>query len=330
MNNVVGKTPPPFDRGQPFNDLPTLPPPGELETKAVLKRAIAARTALADLKGAGSLIPDQTILIRTLGLQEARLSSEIENVVTTSDQLYRALADDARSADSATREVLAYGRAVERACDALRAGRPLSTTLFEEVASMIRGTDTRVRTLPGTRLASPIAGNVVYTPPHGEQRLRDLLANLERFLYSGDDLDPLVRMAVLHYQFEAIHPFTDGNGRTGRVLNILFLIEHGLLDIPVLFLSRFILERKNGYYRLLRQVTEENQWEHWILYMLEAVETTARQTRDRIRAIRDLIDEWVERVRTEKPSNVESLGCSPTRAAPRECWSPEPLATLPT
>jgi Fic family protein len=289
-----------FDRDKPFNELPALPPPIELESKAVLKRVIAARTALADLKGAGSLIPDQAILVRTLGLQEARLSSEIENVVTTSDQLYRALADDARSADVATREVLAYARAVERGCEAVRAGRPLATGLFEKLASMIRETDARVRRMPGTKLANPATGKVVYTPPDGERRLRDLHANLENFLHADDDLDPLVRMAVAHYQFEAIHPFTDGNGRTGRILNILILIQHGLLDIPVLFLSRFILERKNDYYRLLREVTERDAWEAWILYMLEAVETTSRETHDRIRAIRDLMDEWIERVRTEK------------------------------
>jgi Fic family protein len=289
-----------FDRDRPFNELPGLPPPVELESRAVLKRVIGARTALADLKGAGALIPDQAILIRTLGLQEARLSSEIENVVTTSDQLYRALADD-RTADAATREVLAYDRALQSGRDTVAAGRPLGTGLFEQIASTIRGTETRVRKLPGTKLANPSTGKVVYTPPDGERRLRDLLADLERFLYADDDLDPLVRMAVSHYQFEAIHPFTDGNGRTGRIINILLLIERELLEIPVLFLSRFILARKGEYYRLLQQVTEEGRWEAWILYMLQAVETTAHETRDRIRAIRDLMDEWTRRVRAERP-----------------------------
>lgn len=291
-----------FDRNRPYNDLPLLPPPVELETKAVLKRAIGARTALADLKGAGALIPNQAILMQTIGLQEARLSSEIENVVTTSDQLYRALADDPRAADPATKEVLAYGEALRRGFQAIREeGRPLTTRLFEELVSIIRRTDFGVRRVPGTKLATP-AGEIIYTPPEGEHRLRTLLANLERFLYAEDELDPLVKMAVMHYQFEAIHPFTDGNGRTGRILNILFLTERGLLDIPVLYHSRFILQRRTDYYRGLRGVTEEEKWEDWILYMLEAIESTARHTEGRIRAIRGLIDHWIERVRTERPT----------------------------
>jgi Fic family protein len=290
-----------FDRDRPYNDLPQLPPASELETRAVLKRVIAARTALADLKGAGQLIPNQAILIQTIGLQEARLSSEIENVVTTTDQLYRALADDARSADTATREVLAYGAALRHGDSAIReGGRLLTSRLFEELVAIIRGSDVGVRRVPGTKLATP-AGKVIYTPPDGESRLRDLLGNLEKFLYADDELDPLVRMAVMHYQFEAIHPFTDGNGRTGRILNILFLVERKLLEIPVLYLSRFILERKSDYYLGLRGVTERGLWEQWILYMLEAIETTARHTESRIRAIRGLMDEWVERVRRERP-----------------------------
>jgi Fic family protein len=198
--------------------------------------------------------------------------------------------------------VLHYTEALWHGFEAIRdAGRPLSTRLFEEIVGIIKQTGAGVRRMPGTKLATP-AGNIIYTPPDGEERLRDLRGNLERFLYAEDDLDPLVRMAVMHYQFEAIHPFTDGNGRTGRILNILFLVEHGLLEIPVLYLSRFILDRKSEYYRGLREVTESGRWEPWILYMLEAVETTARHTEGRIRAIRALIDEWVERVRRELPS----------------------------
>ncbi|MEX2609161.1 MAG: Fic family protein [Gemmatimonadota bacterium] len=290
-----------FERSRPYNDLPRLPPPVELETRAVLKRVIAARTALADLKGVGARIPDQALLLCTIGLQEARLSSEIENVVTTSDQLYKALADDERTADPATKEVLAYGRALDQGFRAIRQeDRPLTTRLFEELASTIRGSETRVRRVPGTRLATP-AGKVIYTPPEGEARLRDLLSDLEKYLYMEDDLDPLVRLAVMHYQFEAIHPFTDGNGRTGRILNILFLTERNLLDIPVLYLSRYILERRSDYYAGLRAVTERGRWEAWILYILDAVESTSRHTENRIRAIRSLMDHWIERVRSERP-----------------------------
>lgn len=291
-----------FHRDKPFNDLPPLPPQVELETRAVLKQLIRARTALADLKGAGSLIPNQSILLQTLGVQEARLSSEIENVVTTSDQLYRALADDPRSADAATKEVLYYNDALRFGFESIRnQGRLLTTRLFEEMVGIIKRTDAGVRRVPGTKLATP-TGDIIYTPPEGESRLRDLLGNLETFLYAEDELDPLVRMAVMHYQFEAIHPFTDGNGRTGRILNILFLVERGLLDTPVLYLSRFILERKTEYYRGLRNVTESGQWEPWILYMLEAVENTARHTEGRIRAIQSLLEHWIDLVRRDLPS----------------------------
>lgn len=291
-----------FDRDRPYNDLPRLPPGVELESRAVLKRVISAQAALASLKATGALIPNPSILIQTIGVQEARLSSEIENVVTTSDRLYRALADDARTADAATKEVLSYNEALWHGFQAIRdTGRPLATRLFEEIVSIIKHTDVGVRRVPGIKLATA-AGDIIYTPPEGEQRLRDLLANLEGFLHGDDDLDPLVRMAVMHYQFEAIHPFTDGNGRTGRILNILFLVGRGLLDLPVLYLSRFILERKSDYYRLLRGVTEAGEWEAWVLYMIEAVETTARHTEERIRAIRGLMDEWGDRVRRERPS----------------------------
>lgn len=290
-----------FDSASPYNDLPPLPPKAELETKAVLKRAIGARTALADLKGAGALIPNQSILMETIGLQEARLSSEIENVVTTTDQLYRALTDSTHLADPATKEVLAYGEALERGYQQIRLkGRPLSTSLFEELVTIIRLAQTGVRHMPGVKLMNPV-GEIIYTPPEGENIIRSHLANLEQFLHGDDDLDPLVRMAVAHYQFEAIHPFTDGNGRTGRIVNILFLVERGLLEIPVLYLSRFILQRKTEYYRGLRSVTEHGDWETWILYMLEAVEATARHTEGRVRAIRALMDEWVSRVRSELP-----------------------------
>lgn len=290
----------PFDRDRPYNELPPLPPKTELETNRVLKRAIAARTALADLKGAGALIPNQAILIQTIGLQEARLSSEIENIVTTTDELYRASADASGATDSATKEVICYGNALWNSYEAVHAGRPLSTRLFEDIVAIIKGTNAGVRRVPGTKLANA-SGEIIYTPPDGETRLRDLLGNLEQFLYATDDLDPLVKLAVMHYQFEAIHPFTDGNGRTGRILNILFLVERGLIEIPVLYLSRFILERRIEYYRGLRGVTEEGKWEEWILYMLEAIEATSRDTERRVRAIRGLMDQWIDRLKRDLP-----------------------------
>lgn len=291
-----------FDRNQPYNDLPSLPPPVELETKAVLKRAVAAHRALADLRGTAARIPNQSILINGIVLQEARLSSEIENIVATQDDLFRAAADGDGKADAASKEVLRYREALWTGFERLR-NRPLTTNLFVELVRVIKNTDLGVRAVPGTKLANPASGQVVYTPPEGQALLRDKLANLERFLYPDppDDLDPLVRMAVMHYQFEAIHPFTDGNGRTGRILNILWLVEQGLLDIPVLYLSRYILARRNDYYAGLRGVTETGAWEPWVLYMLDAVEQTASETRERVQRILALMETVRQEIQAKAP-----------------------------
>ena len=291
----------PFDPQRPHNDLPLLPPAIELETKAVLKRAIAANKALAELKGAGELVPNQAVLIQSIGLQEAKLSSEIENIVTTNDELYRAFANQGQQAEPHTKEVLRYNDALWHGFDAIKnQNRPLTTNLFEELFQQIKQSRAGVRKTSGTKLAST-TGTIIYTPPEGESILRDKLANLERFIYAEDELDPLIKLAVIHYQFEAIHPFTDGNGRTGRILNILYLIEVGLLDLPILYLSRYIIDNKNKYYAGLRKVTEKGEWEGWILYILAAVEHTARATRERILAIRDLLLKDVEKVKNQLP-----------------------------
>lgn len=288
-----------FDPHRPYNDLPLLPPP--VETKAVLKKAISANKALAELKGAGELIPNQTLLIQSIGLQEAKLSSEIENIVTTNDELYRAFADEGQRTNPHTKEVLRYQDALWHGFLAIRqARRPLATRLFEELFQIIKETSAGVRQTPGTKLANTL-GEVIYTPPEGETVVRDKLANLESFLYAETDLDPLIKLAIIHYQFEAIHPFTDGNGRTGRIINILYLIEAGLLDIPVLYLSRHIIDHKSDYYAGLRRVTGENAWEPWIVYMLHAIEQTAQTTRGRILAIRDALNESIERIRHDLP-----------------------------
>lgn len=290
-----------FDSQKPYNGLPLLPLPVDLETKPVLKQAIAANKALAELKGAGELVPNQSVLIQSIGLQEAKLSSEIENIVTTNDELYRAFANQGEKADQHTKEVLRYNDALWHGFDAIKNGnRPLSTNLFVELFQIIKQSAAGIRKTPGTKLANG-AGEVIYTPPEGEAVLRDKLANLERFIYDDDGIDPLIKLAVVHYQFEAIHPFTDGNGRTGRILNVLFLVEQGLLEIPVLYLSRYIIENKNAYYTGLRRVTENGEWEAWILYVLGAIEQTARETRKRILAIRDLMNSDIERVKAELP-----------------------------
>jgi Fic family protein len=284
---------------RPYNELPSLPPPVELETKPVLKQCITARAALAELKQAAELIPNPAMLINTLPLLEARASSEIENIVTTADKLFRHLQADT-GADAATKEALRYRRALLEGVQALKT-RPLTTRTAESICTQIKGIEMRVRRVPGTALANDATGEIVYTPPDGEARIRDLLANWERFLHDEESLDPLVRMAAAHYQFEAIHPFTDGNGRTGRVLNSLFLVEHGLLPLPILYLSRYIIANKADYYRLLLAVTRDGTWEPWLLYMLRAVEDTAAWTTAKIGAIRKLADHTTEHVRRKLP-----------------------------
>ena len=291
-----------FDLARPYNDLPRLPPRADIETRAILKACIGARAALAELKTTGELIPNQAILINTIPLLEARASSEIENIVTTADRLFRFAQneDDAR-ADPATKEALRYRTALRQGFLSLEK-RPVGTGTAVDVCRTIRGVDLDIRRVPGTALTNQTTGKVVYTPPQGETLLRDLLANWERFLHEHADVDPLVRMAVGHYQFEAIHPFTDGNGRTGRILNLLFLVGEGLLDTPVLYLSRAIIRRKPEYYRLLLQVTRTDRWEPWLLFMLAAVESTARWTTGRIRMIRELNEETAALVRKRAPA----------------------------
>jgi Fic family protein len=290
----------PFRPDRPYNDLPGLPPAAELESRAVLKALISARAAVAELNAAVGLIPNPTILINTIPILEARASSEIENIVTTTDRLFRLAADDAVPSDAASKEALRYRTALWHGSELL-ATRRVSTNLAAAVCTVLRGIDTDVRRVPGTALHNLATGVTVYTPPEGEDRLRTLLANWERFLHDAGDLDPLVRLAAGHYQFEAIHPFDDGNGRTGRILNLLFLVEQGLLASPVLYLSRAIIRNKADYYRLLLEVTTRDAWEPWVLYMLEAIGETARWTTGKIRAMRELLRAAAAFVRDRAP-----------------------------
>jgi Fic family protein len=284
---------------QPYNSLPLLPPTCELETRAILKRCITARAALAELKQAAGLIPNQDILINTMPLLEAKDSSAIENIVTSTDKLFQFVHSDSQ-ADPATKEALRYRTALYRGFQSL-AQRPLCTATAVDICRTTKGVDMDIRRTPGTRLANNRSGEVIYTPPEGEANLRELLANWERFLHNEVELDPLVRMAVGHYQFEAIHPFTDGNGRTGRIINILYLIQQDLLGLPILYLSRHIIAHKADYYRLLLDVTRDAAWEPWILFMLQAVEETARWTTAKIAAIRALSDHTTAHVRDRLP-----------------------------
>lgn len=293
------------DPKQPYNDLPLLPPQCELETKPILKQCVAANRALAELKGAGDLIPNQAMLINAIPLQEAKLSSEIENIVTTQDALFQAALDESRVTDPATKEVLRYRTALRRGFKAVQAV-PFRLSLLEELCGVLRNEKVKFRADEGVYIGNPTARTITYTPPRGAEVMRAKLKNLEEFLLGQDDLDPLVRMAAAHYQFEAIHPFTDGNGRTGRILNILFLIHAGLLRIPVLYLSRHLIQNKAEYYRLLRRVTERGEWEQWVSFILTGVEETATWTTGRILAIRDLFDQTLARCRAKLPPKVYS------------------------
>lgn len=289
-----------FDPTRPHNGLPDLPPSQDVETRAVLKACIEARAALAELKTAGQLIPNQSVLINSIPLLEAQASSEIENIVTTADHLFRFANRPDAGADPATKEALRYRTALHQGFQSLK-NRPISVRTAIEICRTIKGADLDLRATPGTALLNEATGRIVYTPPEGAALIRDKLANWERYVHSDHDVDPLMRLAVMHYQFEAIHPFTDGNGRTGRVLNLLFLVEKGLLDIPVLYLSRYIIDHKKDYYDGLLAVTSDGAWEQWILFMLAAVNETATWTTAKIRSIRSLLDQTADQIRLGLP-----------------------------
>lgn len=283
----------------PFQELPSLPPGVDIETKEVLRQCINSRAALAELKQAAQLIPNPAILINTLPLLEAKASSEIENIVTTTDKLFEHLRNDTH-ADPATKEALRYSWALFHGFQTLNE-HPLNTRTAETICTNIKGVDMTVRRIPGTALGSPERGKIIYTPPVGEDLLRNLLGNWEKFIHNQTSLDPLIRMAVGHYQFEAIHPFTDGNGRTGRIINSLFLIEQGLLTMPVLYLSRYILKYRGTYNQVLLQVTSEGDWGSLILFLLKGVEDTANWTTAKIAAIKELTEHTLEYVKQTLP-----------------------------
>lgn len=297
VNNTDNPARPPFDRAAPYNDLPPLPPTALIENPVILKKAIRASRAMAELKGMAERMPNQTMLIDSLVLQEARASSEIENILTTNDEIYKAAADETLPSSADTKEVLRYRQALNHGFRQIKT-RPLTTATFVEIVQIIKQTTFDVRKTSGTRIANT-NGDILYTPPDGENLIRDKLRELENFMHGEDDLDGLIKMALMHYQFEAIHPFPDGNGRTGRIINILYLVDQGLLNLPVLYLSRYIIDHKNTYYEGLRRVTEEAAWEDWILFMLDAVEQTSIQTHRQIKEILGLMEAVREQVQRE-------------------------------
>lgn len=272
--------------------------PSRFETRAILKKLNSTSRVLAELKGVASSIPHQGILINTLGMQEAKDSSAIENIVTTHDDLFR---DDAfpESGDSlAAKEVLRYRQALHVGFSSVRKTGLLTSNQIIEIQSELERNNAGLRRLPGTTLKDG-QGRVVYTPPQAPDEIVRLMRDLEQFINDDDsfDADPLVKMALIHHQFESIHPFYDGNGRTGRIVNVLYLLKCGLLDIPVLYLSRYIVQHKAEYYRLLQGVRDQDCWEDWVLFMLAAVEDTARQTIDTVQAIKQALMDYKHRIR---------------------------------
>ncbi len=283
--------------------LPPTQKPEVLETRKVLKKLASARAALAELKGVAGTIPNEQILIDTLSLQEAKDSSAIENIVTTQDELYQSDYEQRAFANPAAKEVHRYAAALKKGFSEVKQHRVIRIGLLNQVQVTIEGNDAGIRRVPGTVLKNDLTGEVVYTPPQDYDQIMELLGNLEAFLNDtlSYDVDPLTKMAVIHYQFESIHPYYDGNGRTGRILNLLYLIKEGLLSIPVLYISRYIIRHRGRYYELLRKVREEEDWEAWILYMLDAVEKTAIQTIKTIKGIHELMQTYKRRIREEQP-----------------------------
>lgn len=291
-----------FNPEVPYNDLPPLPPAQELETARVLKAVIEARSELAALNTACRLIPNPEIITSTIPLREAQASTEIENIVTTNDELFRAEWSVDPEPSPATKEALRYRDALRQGVGVLK-HRPVSEKVAVEICSTLQGGHAELRSTPGTYIGDPHKQTRIYTPPEGLEVIQRHLSAWERFIYSDHGLDPLVLMAATHYQFEAIHPFYDGNGRTGRILNILLLLQEEVLSLPVLYLSGYIVDNKDEYYSLLNAVTARGEWEKWILFMVKAVAASAKSTSLLIDDLRSLQDTTTERVR--------ELGISP-------------------
>jgi len=282
------------------NNLKFLPPKVEIETITVLKQLNKSSRALAELKAYSELIPNKDILISSLALQEAKASSEIENIVTTNDNLYKSIVTE-KAIDPNTKEVLNYRKALWKGVDLVKTNGFISTNIILEIQQILEDNKSGIRKIPGTALRNSLTGDVIYTPPAGESVIRNLLDNLERYYNIESEVDPLIKLAVSHYQFEAIHPFYDGNGRTGRILNILYLLKEELLDSPILYLSSYIIKNKQSYYSLLNKITTENNWEEWIIYILKAIEFTAKETLELAKGIKTLMDDTVVEVRKKLP-----------------------------
>lgn len=283
--------------------LTALPPADRLETRPVLKQMVASHRYLAELKGIAATIPNPEILISTLSLQEAKDSSEIENIFTTQDELFQAEIFFDYSRNAAAKEVRRYAAALRNGFEQIRGDRQITVKRIIQYHQMLMDTDAGIRKSPGTVIKNMATGQTVFTPPQDPKDIRMLLTDLEQFIQDNQvlNLDPLVKMGIAHHQFESIHPFYDGNGRAGRILNSLYLVAEGMLEQPVLYLSGYIIDTKSEYYRLLQSTRDTGDWEPWLLYMLKGVEVTSRNTITLIERIRTLMSDYEKRIRSELP-----------------------------
>lgn len=283
------------------NKLPMLPPNIELENKEVLKQLAKANRSLAELKGYSDTIPNKNILINAVTIKEAKDSSEIENIITTHDDLYKAISN-ASGASAEAKEVVNYRTALLKGYELVKNRNMLTTNMIIEIQSIIENNNAGIRKLPGTVLRNERTVDTIYTPPAGEDEIIELLNNLEKYInYDYSDLDPLIKLAVIHYQFESIHPFYHGNGRTGRIINVLYLVLKKLLDSPILYLSSYIIRNKAGYYKLLQEVRTHDNWEGWIIYILKGIEETAEETLSLIKRINKEVESMSAEIKERLP-----------------------------
>lgn len=283
--------------------LSLLPLAIELETKAVLKQAALAHRYLAELKGIAATIPNEQILINTLTLQEARDSSAVENIITTQDELFQAELQTGLILNTATKEVQNYANALKTGFNLVRNTKILTINHIKQIQAELEGNNAGFRKQLGTALKNTITGETVYTPPQHPQEIEKFMGNLEQYINNDElsEVDPLIKMAIIHHQFESIHPFYDGNGRTGRIINVLYLVCKDLLQLPILYLSRYIIENKLDYYQFLQQVRDTGNWEEWLLFMLKGLAKTAQQTVGLVHKIKELMQQYKHQIRAKLP-----------------------------
>lgn len=283
--------------------IPELPLSADIESRAILKKLASAHRALAELNGVAQIIPNEVIILNTLSLQEAKDSSAIENIITTHDELYSSDSITNQFASTAAKEVHNYASALKESFVKVKTTGLLTSNQIIDIQRKLEQNKAGFRRLPGTSLKNDQTGEVVYTPPQSYDKIVSLMNNLERFINDTEisDLDPLVKMAIIHHQFESIHPFYDGNGRTGRIINILYLVKEELLHLPILYLSRYVNQHKGEYYRLLQHTRNTGEWEPWILFMLSAIEQTSVQTTSMVRGIKALMQKYKVTIREQLP-----------------------------